>query len=433
MIRTFGIKYATNSCTECSKDFLMVKTTGNNYMMSDLASFPCDTEFCLSFNFYFDDCLQCNPGYTLLQDHSCVSAQTLGFDEKCKGSEDSVNCFKCIKGYTVNQLNKKECLKNENLISFEQDTHDEDITYCKKGYYSNLKGVCVPIPADDVCNFYRYVNDLREENHCVACRDANKISIIISNSNDLYNKTKCIPVTHHDSYPVIQFTAVYGAKHSDFEEYGVGYDFLDIMTDSIEHYNIVELATSRFYDEQICIPEFRQELNCKEYNGSKYSCATCADGYFMDDLENCVKGTIPKCEEYSDGYHCSKCGQGYYVTGAETSLSGAHKFMKGCSKYTVDCQQYSPDKDSCIRCKSGAYMDTTTATEKYDCKPYTVPNCAVYSPGSDDCRICEPGAYLDSNGKCNPINVVNCVIYSKRSGSCLACKNGFYLENGTSL
>ena len=280
----------------------------------------------------------------------------------------------------------------------------------------------------------------------MGCRDSNKIPLLISNQNNLENRTKCISVTHHESYPAFQFTTLLARKNYDTKEYDLDYDFFEMMSETIEKYTQmklttseiykytkVELATSKFYDEQICIPEFRQELNCKEYNGSKYSCATCADGFYMDNLVNCVKGVIPNCQAYEDEYHCNKCGQGYYVTGAETSLTSGHIFIKGCKEYTVDCQQYSLDKDSCIRCKPGAYMDTTAATEKYDCKPYTVPNCAVYSHSSDVCRICEPGAYLDSSGKCKPINVVNCIIYSKSGGSCLACMNGFYLEKGTSL
>ena len=426
MIRTFGIRYATSSCTECSKDFLLVKTTTSSEIMEDLVNYTHPTVNCTKYDFRYNKCKVCKTGYVLLRDNSCVTNESMGYSKQCTEQHVLLTCSTCEKGYTVNLLNKNECLKNDHFLKVNTGS------FCEKGYYSNLKGVCVPIPVDDICSAYSYTTAPIYLSKCLACKDPNTIPLHIYNTSSSMIELKCIPITNYKYYPTLEFSIIRVGKNREFEEYGTTDNTRAMLVGEEGHYTQIDLYYSLNISSFVCLPEYRQELNCKEYHRTKYKCDTCANGFYMDELENCVKGNIPHCDEYADAYHCGKCVQGYFATGTETSSSDP-KFMKGCKKYAVDCQQYSPDKDSCIRCKSGAYMDTTTATDKYDCKPYTVPNCAVYSPSSDECRICEPGAYLDSSGKCKPINVVNCIIYSKSSGSCLACKNGFYLENGTSL
>ncbi len=133
--------------------------------------------------------------------------------------------------------------------------------------------------------------------------------------------------------------------------------------------------------------------NCQSY-ASNTLCAACAEDYYIDATNQCVKIPDGNCASYIATIGCIACKNGVKVTNRMCNTNNA------CS--TANCD-LCLESDVCARCKSG-YMISSNST----CIQGTpaVANCLVASQVG--CSLCQRG-YYDSNGSCLKSGVVSSI------------------------
>lgn len=143
-------------------------------------------------------------------------------------------------------------------------------------------------------------------------------------------------------------------------------------------------------------------------------------------------GAICTCEEGWEGETCEQpktcasdkyvaensCANGYETNYAEDCISGNNHLYSckpaACISFVESCkpnQEYVADE-----CMSGE-------TKKYKCRSYTV-QCAEYNPNKDECLSCLTGFYLDA-GKCLENTVKHCLQPSTSANICDKCEEGY--------
>ncbi|EFN57948.1 hypothetical protein CHLNCDRAFT_142053 [Chlorella variabilis] len=120
-----------------------------------------------------------------------------------------------------------------------------------------------------------------------------------------------------------------------------------------------------------------QPLGCDAKTGI---CKECADGYFRNARQACVKGTIPHCKTYASPTACK-----VYAPGSQGSMSS---------------QGYGlTNRKRCLKCR---------------------PGCLECDTNSGPCRFCMIGSGKIKDGSCKPCENGNAFALS--SGGCVSCE-----------
>ena len=368
----------------------------------------------------FDDgkCYECNDGYILTESKVCLDASSLEGSENCVMFQNNNNyaCIKCADGYSfVNGDSNLVCKANPGCAKYETSWCDQ----CGKGYKMNLSLMfCEPILIGDPCTLYNV--DINNKHQCILCKNPSMVPV-----NIIYDLS-----TNYEVQCVASYTTLAEKVHSSFKmteldgiitlndpnTFNIYYitENDGIKTSTVPAYSLTPL--------KVCLPEFRQNLNCKTYNG--YGCSICKEGFVNSSSGSkiCEKGQISFCIDYTDVDNCKKCQEGFFIKVDATGNSA-------CSEYTKTCLTYNPLSDTCLTCPFSSYLDVTNG----ECSPYNNArnNCLKRDPSADVCILCEEGTYLDSSAKCIPITVSNCKVYLANVGTCTVCKRGFYLDYST--
>ena len=173
-------------------------------------------------------------------------------------------------------------------------------------------------------------------------------------------------------------------------------------------YFIIGKRNDSVVDLKLCKSYFSSDLkNCEIINQEKGICASCKQGFFLNDKDfKCIN--TQNCSTSIFGI-CSECSYGFYLNKKNNSCILSEKQFLYCKESTNDeyceiCNDYyylSGDR----RCMRANYC---LKTDEFDCKE------------------CNKGYYLSENKACS--NTENCHSSDFETGYCNECIEGFYLD-----
>ena len=428
------VSYPVTSCSKCEGNrFLASTTTATLKVCSAKTNTAVSSANCKTY--MFDEtgkCLECQDGFIRnTTTNVCFADTGKPLQVNCLSTTTTDNnkgqCSTCKKGFSEDfSLASSERYCQPNPECSKEDT--TSCHNCNPGYYPQRTSLlCLPIPDDSPCLLMASESG---KVYCLACKNKEMWPVNYINTDNVVWKVKCIPAPLElQDAPIMPLyfksaSIKYGTVSDLVFFYQVYPGFKYVHKAAIQKSMIPK---------KLCLPEMRQELNCKTYTAGN-DCATCLDGYFRVTNKGCLKGSLFGCKVYHSRGVCTTCEEDYFLT-YHSSLSADAPGDLICKRRTKKCAKYNPSLDGCTRCLPLQWSDPSTLT--LECKPYTVTNCQVYHKFADRCLVCEFGSFLDLNNspntKCKPIVADNCKLFSSLSQNCLACNEGFYLDSDSNL
>ena len=173
-------------------------------------------------------------------------------------------------------------------------------------------------------------------------------------------------------------------------------------------YFIVGKRPDSIKDFKLCKSYFSSDFkNCKKINEEKGTCASCENGYYLDDEDfKCIQ--TQNCSTSIYGI-CTKCSYGFYLNKKNNSCLLTENQLLYCKE--------SLDGEFCETCKDYYYL-----TDDNRCMR------ANFCAKSDkfDCKECKNGYYLAENKACSISE--NCHEADYETGYCNDCIEGYYLD-----
>ena len=180
-----------------------------------------------------------------------------------------------------------------------------------------------------------------------------------------------------------------------------------------------------------------KQKNCFTCDG--YACSSCIQGYYLTPLKKCSKCLDSNCiacpyDVKAQGSICRVCQTGYYLHLSTNMCISCKKNVRGgnCAqceyKLLSDINEY---RYNCLLCQNGYGLILQDNT----CTICSLDNCVscVYDSllNKRTCINCDQGYYLENDGKCvycGLSNCINCSISANNQYLCNSCKIGYYIN-----
>lgn len=281
---------------------------------------------------------------------------------------------------------------------------------CNSGYF--LKdGKCYPYPKEVIpsCSIYL------KENECKQCQPG----------FFLKNATECSPIVpilkcelynpKADETICTKCWNLYFLKSNKCEERKNLSDLCDIYEVSEDKCQTCRENYTTTSDGKHCL---KSVANCETYVASTFeteslTCEQCKPLYFLENVNECVKGTIPFCWIYQiDKNFCNECTSKHWTNNGACI---AHELVSECLVYDKTTQ------DTCIDCQAESMlMEKTTK-----CSPVFIEGCETYA-SFENCASCKDGYDKVNSFECKALDAgSNCL--RADAGNCVQCQINFVL------
>ena len=435
-------------------------------------------------------CAACKPGY-LPDDVSTITSCTK--IANCVDNSKWFNaCSSCKTGYVFKvvdgAITYTECVSQADSGCLATTGNNLNCTFCKKGFFLNLDGVCVTIntPKCQTGKYTPYASSVAGitcpgHPSCppVVPRIADNISMDFSliSSNVLnsgyilwFNEqgsgcNQCnsgyIAIKQNTSYfskKSCAASAFVQANSNNFPNQKTGNNTLSKYIDNCESY-VIDSNTATAPKCSKCnanwvIKEDGSKCvkleNCEKASNSGNQCLKCKIGFGL--VANlCQAGAISNCETYNrenndtTKVNCTKCNQGFYKTNKSICEEGN----------VANCLEHKDGTpNECNICKSDYFLVTknllsSSTTHDYcykmdstlNCKETLIQNSEIGAKFT--CTKCsqlfavkEIPLSTGNQTSCLPYNIIpNCKTYNTNSSLanssllCSLCNNGYYISN----
>ncbi|ELP85997.1 hypothetical protein EIN_450560 [Entamoeba invadens IP1] len=440
-------------------------------------------------------CQECVSGYTLLNQNRCENCSSI--QRGClRAFGDCSRCYTCQDGY---YLENEKCKRVANCRVFDSN---RKCTLCIAGYYFDLESNTCERGNISKCIFYQNKtvcgrcteglvqigNSCVEVDHCIET-DGQQCSLCelgYSLNNSKCEKCKdsncatCIVNKDMCTICLSEFRLT-SQKTCLFCNESIGYKmFQDKCVKCDSSCKSCELHSPQICTECVGTSVLKNgkciqcEDGCKSCNSENVSiCEECLDGFIMNlDSNTCVKcsGNCSTCQ-FEDTSQCISCLPGYYFSEDQkncfdcsliqcSELNSKEKCDSCSSKcktsgidfkncFDVNCLDYNNERNVCVECKNGYYVDDNYSCLQCDQKcgengcvkfkdfcllPPKQPNCVIEMVDKK-CKQCSSQSFSVQNGVCEKRGFC---FNRNDNGNCTACSyslNGrdvFYepFENG---
>lgn len=284
-------------------------------------------------------------------------------------------CKKCMPNFFLTETFKCQSFPEPRIDNCEVYSSATTCKTCLQGFYKKLEDECAPITKIDNCKTHsRVVNNLCEE---------------CESSFFLYNNACSARVT---SKSITNCEVV----------------FIDR--------DLCKTCASGFVlslDFASCL---KGVDNCQSHVilDGQPQCSQCFSGFYLTSNNNCQKGGITGCDQYTSDTDCSKCMAGFYIAADR----------KSCQKHNLNnvlsCSEFSTiSQNSCDTCISS---QVRFAIENICMQVETQINrCVLYSD-SKTCSQCNSTISFLSNNQCTLGTVKKCIQYHSTQNQCLKCE-----------
>lgn len=165
-----------------------------------------------------------------------------------------------------------------------------------------------------------------------------------------------------------------------------------------------------------------QNIICKTINKDNGNCASCYEGYVVDDT-SCSMASPDNidvnCKNWANANKkkCVECYTGFYIDAA----AGL------CTAFDPTCKESDTSNGACKSCYGGYILasgkcNPTTPLPGQNADPFCVKLDGM------TCTECNKGYFVASNGVCTQADVL-CKTFSKDNGYCTSCYTGYFLSS----
>ncbi|EAR81858.2 zinc finger lsd1 subclass family protein (macronuclear) [Tetrahymena thermophila SB210] len=409
-----GYFLAKNRCIPCSSSCATCDTTGNKcltcaegYVYSSIynsCQFICNPSCKTCLPESPNSCLTCKTGYYQIG-NMCIKCES-----PCATCADqSTNCLSCITNYVYDQITRtcfpqcfptcSACITPNNNFS---------CTKCKDGYYLSAFNQCLPCsPPCLTCSI--------NANKCLSCIETYKfdsqfkICMIICDSScatctQPLKSTSCSScndqrvLINNQCLPCQPPCATCAKTTTN-------------CTSCLQNYTLNPQTNTC---KSLC------HQNCKTclHPYSDTSCSSCYDGYYLNNINQCLQCQSPcqNCQKVA--IQCKSCIDGYILN--QSTL----ECVLNCDKSCKTC--FSPqNSNACTSCPDGFYLINNS------CKNCDFP-CQTCQISPQECLSCFNNYKLENVLKqCTPICDISCKsCYQPQDPSqCIECAFGYFLNS----
>ena len=345
---------------------------------------------------------------------------------------DGVTCANCSYDFFLNE-DKTQCLQcanNQNCA----ECDGQICIKCESGYYRVFNGTYQCLPCSNINN-----SGICDGLEMVKCLDnfTRVDNLTCTPCSSISNCSKCDGLTC-----VLCLSSNYLKKAaggsciscSDF------YSGIDKCVSCWSQHYCKKCEPSYMLSSTFGCQACYLEKNCLSCDG--YTCTSCVTGYYLTPQKTCSK-----CEEngcLSCPYNgiieaslCTSCSNGYYLHLSSHHCIDCSKNVRG--QYCSQCEYLQIDgsyRFNCLVCEEnyGIVLQDNTCTE---CSMAHCLAC-IYNNDTDvkSCSKCSNGYFLEATGLCASCGLSNCVSCDdsvladgSRKFLCNSCKLGYFLNS----
>ena len=321
-----------------------------------------------------------------------------GFDMK------GFACLKCELGYAYNE-EKMTCSSEGEVTHCDKYLSNSHCIICDEGYYLLSPTSCQPYTQGLNCvKFHPFFNT------CYTCYnnliEDDNACLVDPNCAELKDDSKECK-TCQSGYQYNNLTKICESNLPDFCSKLIFGSKLCAECSAL-HW----MDTSNNNE---CKPVTRVN-NCAGYESESDACEFCDSQHYLSG-QVCMDITQPvnNCSRYIVDGECVECTN-LFDTATKTCFGGN----------VVGCEIYQ-DMDTCLKCDSEHYYQSSTSCKKYSDDL----NCLKFNERNDRCDTCFTNFELNSLGRCIDQNTDENCLKKNVSNECEECKPDFILNLST--